>query len=151
MNGHLSSESISKWLAGERQAADELHVAGCPECTGKLAHEQELLAAFGESVRGWSAASERAPAAIRTGAAASPLRVAGWAFAMAALAVCVILPIWKDSRDERREAEQAKADALLWEQVDAHISRPAPAAFAPLMELVAWEPAGSEAEEGEQP
>lgn len=148
MNGHLSSDSISKWLAGERAADDERHAKECAVCAAKLAHAEGLFGAFGESVRGWSGHVGQGfrPAAFSGGvpsgkaAAARKGRPTRLALAAAALLIAVAVPVWKDSHDRRHAAEQAKADVLLWQQVDEHITRPVPASLAPLLDLVAWEP-----------
>ena len=60
------------------------------------------------------------------------------AAAAAVVLVLAAIPAYKNAQQWQREAKQAKADALLVEQVNAGLSRSVPRAMAPLM---GWAPA----------
>ena len=63
--GHLSSEDICRWIAGERAAGEESHVRECSLCAAEVARLEGALQRFGGAVREWSAAQ---PGAQSTGA-----------------------------------------------------------------------------------
>ena len=63
------------------------------------------------------------------------LHPARWALVTATLVILAGVPIYRNV-ERRRAAEQAHADALLWQQVDAGLSRPVPAPMEPLLSLV---------------
>ncbi len=96
-----------------------------------------LLGAFRGSVRHWSARQPGAdpPAPWRPARPRRRAVLLRWAVAAAVLAVIVAALLWDSARRRRIEA-----DALLWQQIDAQLSRPVPASLEPLMKLVAWEP-----------
>jgi hypothetical protein len=66
-----------------------------------------------------------------------------WILAFAALAIAVTVPICRNEMGRQREEELFRADAQLWERVNAQVSRTIPAPLEPLMKLVEWEPAGA--------
>jgi len=148
MNQHLSSEQIAKWVAGERTGADEQHARECSECRAKLAEFEGALSLFRGAVHDWS---EQQSSGMRSAAWTDdepvrprwrfqPLR---WAAAGVALLILAAIPFVHNAREKQRQAELAKADALLLEQVDAEISRAVPATMEPLVKLVAWDPSSS--------
>ena len=161
--GHLSSEDICRWIAGERAAGEESHVRECSLCAAEVARLEGALQRFGGAVREWSAAQ---PGAQSTGAwrvdrAAHQWRVKRfqWSLAAAALVLLAVVPAWKGARDRRVAEEAARADAILMEQVDYQVSRTVPATLEPLVNLAVWEslPTGAGAardlpvkEEGEE-
>ncbi|MBZ5585384.1 MAG: hypothetical protein LAQ30_24910 [Acidobacteriia bacterium] len=63
-----------------------------------------------------------------------------WLLLLALVVVAAVL-LWRNARQRRVEA-----DALLWQEIDAHVSRQVPAPLEPLMKLVAWEPVSSKGE-----
>jgi hypothetical protein len=63
-----------------------------------------------------------------------------WAAAAAVVLVLGVIPVYRNTQQRQREAEQAKADALLLEQVNAGLSRSVPRAMAPLLD---WAPANA--------
>ena len=144
MRAHLSSEQISRWMAGDRTPDADRHLRECARCAAETARLKTLLAEFRSSVIAWSALQKGAEAPERW----TPLEhrrrftsgVLRWKLAAAALAIAVIVPICKNSSDRRREAEAFEADVRLWEEVNAQVSRSVPAPLEPLMKLVAWEP-----------
>lgn len=135
MKQHLSSRQISAWAAGERAREDERHVAECPECRAEVAGLENAVRWFRGSVHAWSDTS--VPTANRSRGSLSRWRPQ-WALIAATLAILAGVPIYRNV-ERQREAEQARADALLWKQVDAGLSRPVPAPMEPLLSLVPGE------------
>jgi hypothetical protein len=142
MSGHLSSEQISRWMIGERTDREQEHARQCPECAAQVANLGSAIALFRDSARdcgemygypkfGLPARTQ----SVRAGFMGRPSR---WASVVAALLLLAAIPIYTNSRDRRRAAEMARADALLLEQVDAGISRAVPAPMEPLVKLVSW-------------
>jgi hypothetical protein len=143
MSQHLSSREISQWMIGERTPQQERHVGECSECGAEVARMEAALGLFRGSVRHWSSGQSRAePPAIgsispaRRGLRTQPMR---WALATAALLVLAAVPIYRSVQDRQRQAELARADALLLEQVDAEVSRAVPRPMEPLVKLVSWD------------
>ncbi len=104
---------------------------------------EAALELFRGSVRHWSGRQRRAePPAIgsispgRWGSSIQPMR---WALAAAALLVLAAVPVYRSVQDRQRQAEIARADALLLEQVDAEVSRAVPRPMEPLAKLVSWD------------
>ncbi|HEY1755276.1 MAG TPA: hypothetical protein VGG72_07755 [Bryobacteraceae bacterium] len=67
---------------------------------------------------------------------------AAWAAAALLALALGMVPAYQNSLHEKarqREAEQAQADELLMEQVNAGLSRSVPRAMAPLVDWVPWE------------
>ena len=140
MSRHLSSREVSQWMIGERTPQQEQHVRQCSQCGAELTRLEASLALFRGSVRNWSDGQSRAepPAMgsilpVRRGSWAQPLR---WALVAAALLVLAAVPIYRNVQDRQRQAEIARADALLLEQVDAEVSRAVPRPMEPLAKLV---------------
>jgi hypothetical protein len=144
MRVHLSSEQISRWMAGDRTPDADQHLRECARRAAETARLKTLLAEFRSSVIAWSALQKGAeaperwtPLEHRRGFARGVLR---WKLAAAALAIAIVVPICKNSSDRRRETEAFEADVQLWEEVNAQVSRSVPAPLEPLMKLVVWEP-----------
>jgi hypothetical protein len=142
MSQHLSSQEISRWMMGERTPQQEQHVRQCPQCGAELARMEAALALFRGSVRQWSGRQSRAePPGIGSilparGSSTQPMR---WALVAAMLFVLAAVPIYRNAQDRQRQAEIARADALLLEQVDAEVSRAVPRPMEPLAKLVSWD------------
>ena len=143
MSQHLSSQEISQWMIGERTPQQEQHVRQCPECGAEVARMEAALALFRGSVRHWSDGQSRAePPAVesilptRRGPRIQPMR---WALVAAALLVLAAVPIYRNAQERQRQAEIARADTLLLEQVDAEVSRAVPRPMEPLAKLVSWD------------
>jgi hypothetical protein len=149
---HLSSEDISRWTAGERADECARHLGECLLCRAEVARLESVLDAFGGAVREWGAAQPcgELPRAWQADRAARNWRMRRlrWSLAAACLVVLAAIPVWKNARDRRIAAEAARADAMLLEQVNRQVSRTAPAALEPLMNLVAWENFPAEAGAG---
>lgn len=130
-------------MAGERTPGESRHLEECTQCAAEAARLDALFAQFRSSVTAWSASQEGAEAPDqwrharqRRGSARSTLR---WILAATALVIVVAVPVWKSAGNRWRETEAARTDALLWEEVNAQISRPVPASLEPLMKLISWE------------
>ena len=83
MNQHLSSEQISRWIAGERSPREERHARECPQCRAELERLENAFSLFRDSGRRWSdhwfaSPAERSPLRSRRRASL------GWASALAA-------------------------------------------------------------------
>jgi hypothetical protein len=143
MSQHLSARQISQWTIGERTPQQEQHVRECPECAAELARLEAALGLFRGSVRHWSGRQSRAePPAIASILPARPssrIQPMRWALVAAALLVLAAVPIYRNVQDRQRQAEIARADALLLEQVDAEVSRVVPRPMEPLAKLVSWD------------
>jgi hypothetical protein len=143
MSQHLSSQEVSQWIVGERTPQQEQHVGQCSECGAELARMEAALAMFRGSVRHWSEGQVRVPRSLAPtrgsrGYPARPLPLR-WALVAAALLVLAAVPIYRNAQDRQRQADLARADALLLEQVDAEVSRAVPRPMEPLVKLVSWD------------
>jgi hypothetical protein len=144
MRAHLSSEQISKWMAGDPTPDEVQHIRECAQCAAETARLNSLLAEFRSSVVAWSALHKGAEAPDRW----KPLQQGGrlargvlrLSMAAAVLAIAAALPICNNLNERQRQAEASRAEARLWEEVNIQISRPVPSPLEPLMKLVAWEP-----------
>ncbi len=143
MSQHLSSQEVSQWMIGERTPQQEQHVRQCSECGAELARLEAALALFRGSVRHLSGRQSQAePPDIsnilpaRRGPRIQPMR---WALVAAALLVLAAVPVYRNTQDRQRQAEIARADALLLEQVDTEVSRTVPRPMEPLVKLVSWD------------
>jgi hypothetical protein len=131
MNSHLSPEEISQWILGDRTAERAQHMRECTACSLEVERLESALQEFRSAVHGWSALLP-APASPRR---TTPRRVVRWALAAAALVAIALVPVY---RHRQAEAETARADAILLEQVDAEVSQAVPSPMEPLVQLVSW-------------
>lgn len=129
MKSHLSAEEFSDWLAGARDPGCAEHVAQCGECSCEIGRLEAALSDFREAVGNWSAPPERI-------AERRPRHAGRWALAAAVAIVLAAGPIVY--RHQRHEAEMARADAALLEQVDAEVSEAVPSPMEPLVQMVSW-------------
>ena len=130
MNPHLTSEEMYQWLSGEHGADVEEHFRECPACQAEMLQFRNALAGFRTSL-------EKSPVpAVRR--KQSSQRLSRWVLASAALSLMVAAPMYWNARQQRAE-EQAKADELLLERVQAGLSRSVPASMEPLMQLISRE------------
>ncbi len=126
---HLSEEQIAQWIAGERPAEAELHLASCGQCRARVTGFEEVMAQFRSSMDSVSAP----PAVWRARRTVVWPRLA----AVAAIALLLLAP-WYREREARRRAAIEQQDAQLLQQVDRGISRAVPDAMDPLIKMVMW-------------
>ena len=135
---HLTADEISNVLIGDATPEQQQHVGKCTECAASLEHLKETFSVFRESVHQWSWKSEGAiPQSIdfhQNPAGIGLLRLR-WALASVVLIILLVIPVYKNKREEKL-ARQAMEDALLLEQVNTSLSRDVPAPMEPLMNLV---------------
>ena len=116
----------------------------------ELGDLEGTLAQFRDLVR-----QSAVPPAPQMRASVTVRRPLRWAAAVAAAALVVAVPVYREHvRGEARVAAAAAdaADALLLKQVDTEISRAVPEPMEPLVKLAAWEPdsGGGKNSEGNQ-
>jgi hypothetical protein len=145
MDQHLDAEAIGRWMAGERGPAAEDHLRDCAECRAEVARLESALAHFRDAAHQWSGWQplSRPPARWAVGSLArrrwpAPMR---WAAVTAVAALLAGFPVYRNYR-QRQAVAQAKANALLLEEVSADISRPAPEPLEPLIKLVSQSATG---------
>ena len=143
MNEHLPEPRISRWMTGERAPEDERHVRECAQCAAELARFEAALSQFRESVRQWSGGQGGSPPGAVLEIRPARRRFAPWAAAAAAVLLAVAVPVYRSSRRPQPGPDIAQADALLLEQVDAHVSQAVPRPMEPLLELVSGDLGGS--------
>ena len=138
MTKHLSSTQISKVLADDSTAEEIRHIRDCAECTAALAQFRETFLVFRGSVKLWTeqAGGAAGPntASLRSESRAFTLRRLAMGTAFAILIFLVFLPVYQNVNNRHREL--GPDDALLLEQINAHLSRAVPAPMEPLMELM---------------
>jgi hypothetical protein len=136
LTNHLSADQMARWILGRVSPEENAHARNCPQCSRALSGFRDAVGAFKTAMKDWSAL-EAVPALERRANAFAPwmpwlqpsLR---WVLAgMAAVAV-VILPVYS-SRELEKKAHQ---DALLMDEVAAHLSRPLPMSMERVMLLL---------------
>jgi len=138
MNVHLSQDQISQWISGDRSGESARHLEGCAACSDEVTRLESALAGFRESVQAWPAPPPSLPHPR------SAPRVARWVLAAAVLAATVAAPVyWR----HRAQAQAARADATLLQQVDAEVSEAVPSPMQPLVQLVSWNASAKESGE----
>jgi hypothetical protein len=140
MTNHLSSEQISRCIAGDIAPQERQHLHDCLECETELARVQALLSDFRSAVSQWAEAQQPDRPHARF-ARQTQWRVLRWAPAVAAAAVVTVIPLYKSFQERERQAEaaqaaQAEQDAVLLERIDLQLSRTAPESLQPLMDLI---------------
>jgi hypothetical protein len=138
---HLSSEQISKVVAGAG-IAEEDHVRECSACALEVDRVRDVFALFRRSVRDWTDKQDHSdfPMGNATISDARPSRgrrqaVLGWVLTAAVLTTAVAIPVYESSREREMKA-QAERDAQLIDDVNEQLSRHAPLAMLPLMQLM---------------
>jgi hypothetical protein len=134
---HLSSDQLSMLAIGDAAPQHAQHAAACAECARELARLKEALTAFQGAVREWTNQSGgdvvpsdlflEAEAPVFTRSALS------WTAAVAALILLVFIPAYRSVTHLRQVHAE---DALLLEQVNAHLSRSVATPIEPLMDLM---------------
>jgi hypothetical protein len=139
MISHLSSEQISRLLAGDATPEEEQHAGNCAECEPDLSRVRETLAVFRYSVQKWADenGATRVPDSefLRNEASAWRKGPVRWALVAAAVIILIVVPLYENVRDRHREADTSE-DAVLLEQVNAHLSRTVASPMEPFMQLL---------------
>ncbi len=156
MNQHLSSEQISKCVAGEATPEERSHLGECEACGADLARLEAAVGSFRDTVRHWSeqtrseqtrseqTRSEPNSAATRQTLADSsrnkPILVQVLRFAAAAAIVVIMVgvPMW---RLKQQRADLANQDDVLLEQIASGLSRSVAQPMQPLTRL--WTTGGT--------
>src|SRR4030095_6726736 len=105
---HLSSEQISEWTLGERNAEVKRHLESCRTCHEEVLRLQEGLRAFREAACAWAERDQRSLAIeARPRRNASPVL---WTWAAAALVTVGLVfgPVYLDKRHARSEAQNSQ-------------------------------------------
>jgi len=143
MRSHLSSEEISRLLAGNATSEEEQHAGKCPECGRELSRARDLLLVFRHSVQQWADAhgATRVPDSevLRNKSSVRRKGTLQWALAAAAVIILIVVPIYRNAGDRHREADTS-ADTILLEQVNAHLSRTVASPMEPFMQLLSDTP-----------
>ena len=139
MTNHLTSEQISRLLAGDGTSAEEQHAGSCAECERELSRLREILLAFSHSVQHWAEAhgSTCVPDTefLRNRSSARRLGPLRWALVAAAVIILIVVPLYKNAGHRYREADSSE-DAVLLEQVNSHLSRTVASPIEPFMQLL---------------
>src|SRR4030095_6376630 len=137
MTNHLSSEQISRLLAGDGTSAEEQHAGSCAECEREVSRVGEILLAVSDSVQHWAHAWTCVPDSkfLRNRASAWRMGPLRWALAAAAVIIHIVVPLYKNAGHRYREADSSE-DAVLLEQVNAHLSRTVASPIEPFMQLL---------------
>ena len=133
---HLTSEQISRIVVGDAVPDEKQHVLECAECSAEAARVRETLSLFRASLERWAESDSRLAWSPSARFRRRPLR---WVLAAAVMVVVIVMPIHKNAVERQRLVEAE--DALLLEQVNAHVSRIVPAPMEPLMNFISDAPA----------
>jgi hypothetical protein len=135
---HLTSESISQFIAGDGLPADRAHIELCAHCSAEVRKLQNALSSYSDFARDWGRREAPVEPSLSQllGETRRPARLARWT-GLAAVAAVVILVIVFPRVDKPPKAEPAAEDSArdadLLRQVNAQISRTAPVAMEPLL------------------
>jgi hypothetical protein len=135
VNQHLSARQISEWLLGERAPMVDQHLRVCGECAEKLEQLEGSLTAFKGAVRDWSEQHvRRMPEAVTIPRRRWGLYWPRLAATAAALGMLVAVPVYVTHA--RHEAEIARQDDFLLQQVAVDVSRSVAEPMEPLNKLM---------------
>lgn len=159
-NRHITSDEISRWIAGDRCGKVEKHLQLCPVCKNEVSAFQSALNDFRSAVHGWSDQSRTADT-VTIVKVRQQISFHGnswnWlGFVAATIFICAAIHFNGQRAPERRQADVAKAlasDADIMKQVDTELARTVPTSMEPLTRLVSWdeEVTGSAARNGIRP
>jgi hypothetical protein len=142
MNGHLTEEQISRWIAGNSGAEVDSHVRECAQCNAKLSSFGIAMSAFRDSANRF-ANQQYSGRVLDAGSLhrafrQSRMRSWRWLAVAAAGVIAAAVPVYKRSIQSTPEpvaVEESQVDAQLLERVNAHLSQTAPVSFQPLSEM----------------
>src|SRR5262245_60474841 len=118
MIDHLSSEQISRFIAGDGSSDEAQHARDCKRCAAEVERLNEIFSVFHDSAQQWGERMSGAPAWTKQRGFRTP--ALGWAIA-ALLVVLAAIPIYRTMSERPRGGDVE--DALLLEQINAHLSR----------------------------
>ena len=117
MTNHLSSEQISRLLAGDGTSAEEQHAGSCAECERELSRVRETLLAFSHSVQHWAEAhgSTCVPDTefLRNRSSAWRMGTLRWTLVAAAVIILIVVPLYKNAGHRYREADSSEDLSLI--------------------------------------
>jgi len=154
MMNHLSQDQLSMWILGRYTAEELRHGRECPLCRAELARFEAPVLAFRSAMRDWSD-GESAP---RIEEVSKLLRrpqsifTTSWSWVAVGLAMILLatVPIYKQQALMQRlatgseilplpvidAAADANADAMLMDEVSAHLSRTIPSSMERILVLI---------------
>ena len=140
---HLSSEQISRLIAGAATPQEQQHAGECVQCRAELAQARKTFSDFRDSVREWSERNRRSAipyGAFQDTTFPTQSHLLRWVVFAAALVLLMAIPFYNNAVRHEREAE-ALEDTLLLEQVNMHLSRSVAAPMEPFMEILSGDSA----------
>jgi anti-sigma factor RsiW len=141
MKQHLSSEQISKCLAGDATPEETSHLQECNTCSADLARLDSAVSSFRETVREWSDQTSnmaRQPLPDPRPGRPALIQVLRWGAVAAIVIVMAGFPMW---RLKQQRADLANQDEVLLEQIASGLSRSVAQPMQPLTKL--WTTNGS--------
>jgi hypothetical protein len=114
-------------------------VRNCPQCSAELSSFRDVVGTFKAAMRNWSELETVPPLERRANGPFSWKPSLCWALAGMAVVAVMVLPGYPGGELERK----ANEDALLMDEVAAHLSRPLPMSMERVMLLLP----GNESEE----
>jgi len=141
MTPHLSRERISELLVGPGDHEAMEHLGSCPECGAELAELSGAISSFAVAARGWSQRHDSREVQLtlmmERGKHRSRAAKLAWGLTMA---VTLLLLFWGTFHTwqgrRQTEALNSESDDALMRQIDAEVSRRAPAAMDPLVRAI---------------
>jgi hypothetical protein len=137
---HLDSDQFAAWVAGDRPRDIAVHLNGCAVCRAEVIRFESAVSRLRSSLCAASDA-QRIPI-FRPPSRAWGLRVMtpalGWSVAALVAVVLMAVPFYKafepsaKTHSIRQVAAADVSDAVLFEQVNAQLSRNVPGAMEPL-------------------
>ena len=151
MTRHFDEDEICRWVAGERDAGCEAHLAGCAACRAEVEHAGQAVSQFGDFVRARSASlmkasdsewSQRLQGLVAPEHTKPAKHGRIWVLGPVAASVAICLSLGWCSLNHVKPTSVAgavaaeSADAELLRRVDAEVSRTIPGPMEPLTKLV---------------
>jgi len=141
MTQHLSKEQISELLIQRESGEGMEHVKACPSCQAELAELGGAISSFAAAAREWSETQDSREMRLAPADGRRRLRLRRWYFGWGFVTAIVLLFFFWGFFQRKHEREQtaalnAQSDDLLLQQIDAEVSRRAPAAMDPLVKAI---------------
>jgi len=155
MNNHLSQDQLSMWILGRSTAEELRHGEECPQCRSELQRFEAPVAAFRSTMLDWSdrVSAPRIEGVLTVHQRPQAIYKLFWRWAAVGTAVLLLtaIPIYRQRQElMQRKAndletsqlppidapDDANADGVLMDAVNAHLSRTIPAPMEPIMALI---------------